>query len=158
MRIDFLRTCAISLLALSLFCPIGGFAQTSASTGAIVGVVHDQKGAVLANAKVTVSNTALGLTRETVSKDDGGFVVALLPPNSGYTVTVEAPGFQKSVSNDLTVLVTEVSSLNVDMKIGAVTEEVTVSSAGTPVETTNATLGGTLPTHVVQNLPLATRN
>lgn len=158
MRINFLRAWAILLLALSLFFRIGGFAQTSASTGAIAGVVHDEKGAVLPNARITVTNAALGITRESTSKEDGAFVVPLLPPNSGYVVTVEAPGFDKLISNDVTVLVTQVSSLNMMMKIGTVTQVVNVGSEATPVETTNATLGGTLTSEVVQNLPLATRN
>ena len=89
-----------SIGLLFVLSQLPGFAQTSSSTGAIVGVVRDPNGAVLNNAKVSVSNQALGITRETTSRDDGGFVVPLLPPHAGYSVTVEVPGFESWVSHD----------------------------------------------------------
>ncbi|HVR24452.1 MAG TPA: TonB-dependent receptor [Candidatus Polarisedimenticolia bacterium] len=137
---------------------IPAFAQTSSSTGAIVGVVRDAHGAAVPNAKVSVSNAGLGITRETTSKNDGGFVVPLLSPHAGYSVTVVVQGFETWASHDVEVLISEVSSLDVRMTIGHVTEQVTVTSEGMGVETTNPSLGGTLPSEAIQNLPLPTRN
>jgi hypothetical protein len=153
--------CTEIMLVVGMLFGVGqvpGFAQSSASTGAIVGVVRDQNGAVLPNATVTVSNAALGISRETTSKDDGGFVVPLLPPHAGYSVKVEVPGFENWVSNDVEVFVTEVRSLNAKMTVGRVNEQVTVTSQASAVETANPSLGATLPSEVVQNLPLPTRN
>ena len=67
------------------------FAQTN--TASIVGSVKDPDGALVPGAKVTITNNATGITRETASNDSGEFTVPNLAPGN-YSVRVEASGFR----------------------------------------------------------------
>jgi hypothetical protein len=156
-RRAFKLAAGIFLLLSSL--TVSGWAQVSSSTGSIQGAVTDQSGALVPNATVTLSNTVIGITRKTTTQSDGTFIFALVPPSEGYRVEVEATGFQRKVISNLTVRVTEVANANLQLAVGAANEQVVVSGEDIqPVQTTNATLGGTLNQRVVVSLPLATRN
>jgi len=67
-----------------------------------VGTVKDPNEALVTNAKVTVVNRATQESREATTGDDGTYVVSNLEPGR-YRVTVEAPGFQSVVFEDVTV-------------------------------------------------------
>ena len=86
---------SVSLL-LVLCCP--GFSQVASSE--LSGSVLDSTSAAVAGAKVTATNTATNLSRDTTSDSSGRYVVPLLPPGD-YVVTVEAPGFRKLVQKGL---------------------------------------------------------
>src|SRR6266478_1778194 len=66
--------------------------------GRISGFVRDSAGASIANAKVTAKNQS-GVERQTATNETGYYVITNIPPGS-YTVTVEAPGFQRYQSLD----------------------------------------------------------
>lgn len=93
------------LFLLLSFAPV--LAQTT--TGSIVGTVTDSTGAVVAEATITVTNVDTGTTVKTTSDSSGNYVVTPLPVGN-YTVTVEARGFKKSVSEGI--------RLNVQDRIG----------------------------------------
>lgn len=133
-------------------------AQTSPSTGAIEGVVEDPQGAVVGGARVTLTNLILGAKRETKSEADGTFIFPFVQPGSGYEVAVQQPGFQRAAAKDLSIYVTQVTTANLKLALGSLTTEVVVTSAPETVQTSNATLGDTLPNQVVTSLPLPTRN
>ena len=134
-------------------------AQISSSTGAIQGSVTDPSGAVVANVTVTLTNPALAVNRKTQTQADGTYFFPLLQPASGYRIEFEVTGFQRKVLPEITVRVTEVTVANAQLVVGSMSEQVIVNSDDTqPVQTTNATLGGTISQEVVVSLPLATRN
>src|SRR5215469_2450859 len=99
---------ALALFVLVLFAS-KGFAQASA-TGTILGTVTDSSGAVVQGAKVTVTNTATNVSFKTVTGTAGDYNAPSLNPGL-YRVTVEAQGFQRSVTNGF--------SLAVDQKMRA---------------------------------------
>jgi hypothetical protein len=132
--------------------------QVSPSTGAIQGSVVDQTGAIVTDASVTLTNKSLSLTRDTKTQQDGTYLFPLLPPASGYEVTVSAQGFRKEVLTDLTVRVTETTVANIKLQLGATTEEVSVRGDAQAVQTTSATLGAVVPSEVIVEIPLATRS
>ena len=70
-------------------------AQTAA-TGGIAGIVTDATGAVVGNAKITVTGDSTGDSRTGTSSGSGSFVVSLLPPGT-YTVRVSKDGFKELV-------------------------------------------------------------
>src|SRR3954447_2675652 len=82
------------LLLFSLAC-FSSQAQSTAGFGGISGTVRDASGAAVPNAKVVVTNAAKGVTRNLNSNDAGVFTAPALVPAAGYSVTVEAQGFQK---------------------------------------------------------------
>src|SRR5437016_11713012 len=84
--------------------------------GTILGTVTDSSGAVVAKAKVTVTNTATSINQVTESNDDGNYAVPYLRPGA-YRVTVEAAGFQKTVVDNINLAVDQ--NVRVDaVKIG----------------------------------------
>src|SRR5580704_15547905 len=132
-------------------------AQINSEKGAIRVGLTDAQGGTVAGAKVSVtSKTGAAQTKD--SNPDGSTVFALLDPGP-YEVTVESPNFKRTVLHDVAVHVTEVTTLNIVLEVGAVASEVVVSAdAAQAINTSNATLGNVLTEKVLQNLPLATRN
>ncbi|MCI0621555.1 MAG: TonB-dependent receptor, partial [Acidobacteria bacterium] len=144
-------------LAAVLLLPTGALAQSSV-TGAITGVVQDEKGGVIPKAKVTVINAATGAkVREVETTDAGTFAAALLPPGT-YKIEITASGFSKFLGENIAVRVTETVTVVANMKVGAVTETITVTDAATQINVANATTGQTISSHTVSNLPLSTAN
>src|SRR5712692_8419660 len=144
-------------VALVLLIPAGLWAQGGA-TGAITGVVQDEKGAVIPNAKVVVVNKATGVTeREVTTTGAGTFNVPLLPP-SAYRLEITAEGFAKFVAESVLVRVTDTSSVVVTLKVGPMTQTVTVTEVVIPIVTTSAVTGQTIGAFTVSTLPLPTRN
>src|SRR5580704_15620497 len=146
------------MFAAVLMIQITAAAQVSSSTGAVRGVVTDPNGAVIPGAKVVLTNANISFNRETTTGSDGSFEFALIQPASGYHIEITAPGFEREALSDLTVQVTETTNANAQLKIGGVSQEVVVTGDTEPIQTTSATLGGVISSHVVSELPLPTRN
>src|SRR5271166_6412374 len=127
-------------------------AQVSPSTGAIRGSVLDQTAATVPSASVTLTNKSLALTRDTKTQADGTYSFPLVPPASGYEVTIAAQGFRKEVLGDLTVRVTEITVANAKLQLGATTEEISVRADAQSVQTTSATLGAVVTSRIASSL------
>jgi hypothetical protein len=144
--------------ALALLVPAGLWAQ-SGSTGAITGLTQDEKGGSIPNANVVVINKATGAkVRETTTTTGGVFNITLLPPGTYRLEITAGSGFAKFVADDVVVRVTETTSVTATMKLGTVTETVTVTGAVAAVNLVNATTGQTLESQTIGNLPLSTGN
>jgi hypothetical protein len=142
------------LLAMSVL----GFAQSN--TGSIVGTVTDPNGAVIANAKVTVTSNATGEAREFDSGDDGTYTVTNLEPGT-YSVRVEGAGFKTLVFQAVTVETN--SRVPVDAKFteisGTGDNTVTVTADSAPlVESETSVRGDIITGRQVTDLPIAQRN
>jgi hypothetical protein len=143
---------------LALLIPAGLWAQ-SGSTGAITGLAQDEKGGTIPNANVVVINRATGAkVRETTTTTAGVFNITLLPPGTYRVEITAAAGFAKFVADDIVVRVTETTSVTATMKLGMVTETVTVTGAAAVVNLANATTGQTIGSETVASLPLSTGN
>ncbi len=137
-------------------CCTTAIAQT-ANTGALNGRITDQTQAVVPHASINVTSKATGEVRTTISKDDGAYLVPLLPPGT-YALQVSAPGFKTALYPSITVDVTENQTLNVTLGVGTTSEVVTVSSEGEQIQLDTNALGRTIESRVVEGLPLVTRN
>jgi hypothetical protein len=133
------------------------FAQGGA-TGAIGGVVQDPSGAVIANAKVSVTIEATGEVLRQVTTDASGLFVATLLPVGNYTVQVNAAGFPVTKFPGVVVRITETTRMTAVVKTSVVKEVVEVQSQVEQVNTTDATTGQSLGAQTITDLPLATRN
>jgi Carboxypeptidase regulatory-like domain len=153
----FFSKLVVACLLFALLIPVSLFAQ-GGSTGAITGTVVDERGGVIAGAKIVVTNVDTGVKeREVVSAGSGSFSVPLLSPGT-YRVEVTASGFRRFVLEKVIVRVTETSNVSVAMNIGQISETVTVTEVLVPVELTSAATGQTITSYTVNNLPLATGN
>ena len=132
------------------------FAQGGA-TGTILGTVTDTSGAIVSNAKVTVTNTAKNVALQTVTSSAGDFNAPSLNPGT-YKVVVEAPGFQKSVTNTITLTVDQKVRVDVSLKPGAVTETLEITAQAVALDTDSAALSQLVSQQQVEELPLNGRN
>jgi hypothetical protein len=144
----------LMVLLVFLGVGIGSWAQDTAS---IVGTVKDSTGAVIAGAKVTVSNPQKGFTRALVSNAVGEYSAPKIPIGD-YVITAEVPGFQKLVRTGLTLGVGEMLRVDLTMMLGQVSQEVTVTAAGAKVETETAAISGVVTGAQIANLNLNGRN
>ena len=123
----------------------------------IVGTVTDSSGAVIPNAKVTVSNIDKGITRELTSNSAGAYLAPSLPIGN-YTVTAEAAGFQKLARSGITLMVGQTQRVDLQLTVGQVTQEVSVVGNLVQVQTENATISGVVSGKQIQDLELNGRN
>ncbi len=93
------------------------------------------------NAAVAAVSNATHISRSVTTTTDGVFRMPLLPPG-GYTVTVTATGFAPNVLPSVQVTVSQTTSLNVTLAVGAVGEAVQVQENSEIVDLESSTLGG----------------
>ena len=127
------------------------------STAVLQGTVSDAKGAVLPNATVTARNRGTSSERTTQTDSEGNYQFAALPVGS-YTVEVKANGFKTGVADQVTVEVAKTVVQNFQMDIGALSEQVLVSSDVPVIETTTTSVGTVINQRTVQEIPLNGRH
>lgn len=145
-----------ALLALGVLW-VNGSLRAQTTAGELRGSVSDSTGAVVAGAAVTVQNGATSDTRKANSDSDGGYLFPQLPVGR-YILTVEMPGFQKFTLRDVVIQVDSRRREDVALKVGDVSQEVTVAATAQAVNSTNATLGEVIDQRPIVNLPLNGRN
>ena len=127
-------------------------------SGTIEGSVLDPSGAVVANAKVTVTNTDRNQTAREITTGPSGTYSAPQIPAGHYAVTVEAAGFKTATRKDIVLNVKDDIKVNVSLEVGAVSETVNVQEQAAPVELGTAANSTTIQGSQVSGLPLASRN
>ncbi len=142
----------VFLAALAFSLSAWGQATTS-----LRGQVTDPSGAAIPGAKVTITNTATNLTRQTVTTSAGVYTFAAVLPGT-YDMTVEAQGFRKYSQSGVVLRVSLPATVNVQMRVGAVTQSVQVTGKPPLLNTTNASVGQTMGTHAIENLPIKAEN
>jgi hypothetical protein len=144
------------LCLVPLFAAQIASAQTGAS-GNITGTVTDPTGAVVSRANITATSIETGIEAHTQTTGTGDYSLPNLNPGN-YTVTVEAPGFQKSVTRDVGLIVAQTARVNVALKPGAVTETVTVEGSAVSLDTDSPTVSQIVTNRQVVELPINGRN
>jgi hypothetical protein len=129
----------------------------SAGTGALTGRVTDPSGAVVPGVAVTLVSLETNQTRNTVSGADGVYKFSLLPPGN-YSVRFSATGFKTSEVASVAVNVTETPVLDRTLEVGAQAEQVTVEAEAEVLQKASSTLGTTVNSATVTELPLSNRN
>ena len=145
------------LLALIVAAVVSLPATAQTVTGAITGVVTDPSGALIAGAHVTAENKATGVKTAAETNGTGAYTVRFLPIGI-YTVTVEAKGFAVKKVDAITLEIDQTAKINVELKVGTSETAVVTETAHPILDTTDATLGNTLSTTEIENIPLNGRN
>ena len=125
-------------------------------TGNIQGTVQDPSGAGIAKAKIELVNTATRVVAIATSDSAGNYRFVSLAPGS-YKITAEAPGFSK-VAAQVTLLTEQNLDVPLQLKVGAATETVTVTTEAPVVDTADSRNELTLDNAGVAELPVAGRN
>jgi hypothetical protein len=133
-----------------------GHAQASTAAGSIQGTVTDPKGAVVAGATVSITNTATNAIKTLKTDTSGLYSAASLSPGI-YKVEISSPGFSK-VSTRLTVQIGVTSNGDIKLKLGNDAEVIEVSANALQVNTVQSTVQGVLTEKQIDELPISGRN
>lgn len=128
-----------------------------AVNGTLVGTLTDSSGAVVANAKITATETSTGIGRHTQSNASGNYVFPNLPPGT-YSVVAEAQGFKKQSRTDLRVDVNSTVRADLSMQPGQVTEIVEVTGAAPILQTDRADVAQKIEGTQLAQLPIGGAN
>jgi carboxypeptidase family protein len=127
-------------------------------TATVHGTVTDPSGNVVSGASVILRNQATGFERRVPSDTNGSFEFLAIPVGSGYEIGVTAQGFAKSVQPSITLTVNQQFRADFRLAVGAVTQQVEVSSASVQVETTSTQLGNVIMDKQLTAMPLNGRS
>ncbi len=141
------------LLGALLSTPV--FAQSP--TGALEGVVADNTGALIPNAKITITNAATNESKVVTTDKSGRFQVPLLPPGT-YSVQAEAAGFRQDRQDNINVEVLEDHPVNFKLAPGGQNETVNVSATTANLQTDTTATGQVVTARQALDLPLNGRN
>jgi hypothetical protein len=150
-----LRLAVMVVAAISLALSSGN--AWGQATTSLRGTVTDPSGAAVPNAKLTLTNTATNVPRQTTTTSTGTYsFVSVLP--GPYQLKVEAQGFRTYVQTGLQLLVNLPATADVVLQVGEVTQTLEVKGQAPLLNQTNATLGQTMGTNAIENLPLQQEN
>lgn len=144
-------------LAVLLMCLLMGLlpqiapAQNS-NSGAILGIVQDPTGSVIPGVSVDILNVNTGIHQTRQTNHDGLYTVTSVPLGE-YAITFSMTGFQTFIRNGIVVYI-GTTTVNADLKVGAQTEEITVSGQAPLLETESSDQTTTLDTHAVESMPV----
>ncbi|GAC1513565.1 MAG: hypothetical protein NVS1B11_26310 [Terriglobales bacterium] len=127
------------------------------TTGRILGSVTDQSGAAVAGATVVIVDLQRAVSRTVSTDEAGAYVAPDLSPGT-YKVGVEAHGFKTEERPDIELEVAKDAVIDFPLQPGQATETITVTEQVPLLDSTSATLGGTLSNKEINDLPLNGRN
>jgi hypothetical protein len=144
------------ILALGLLEAIPA-AWSQEVTAAIVGTVSDPSGAPIKGAIVTARDVERGTAWTAETNDSGDFIILRLPIGT-YRAEATAPGFEKAVYRQFTLVLNQTARVDFRMKVGQVSQTVEVTGAAPILQTQDAQVGTVIDSVVTENIPLLTRN
>jgi len=141
---------------MSLALLAGAFSQADAqaTSGAISGVVTDERQGAVSNAMVTARNIGTNESRVTTVDGEGRYRFSNLPVGD-YEITVQANGFAKTVRSGVELLLNQGAVVNIVLKLKTVEEVVTVAENASLLNTSNAEVSTRFDTKRLSELPLA---
>jgi hypothetical protein len=151
------RLASISAAALGVWLLAAGIAHAQQGTGELRGRVLDQQNAVLPGVTVVAKNEASGQFREIVSGEDGSFFMSALTPGV-YEVSAQLSGFKRYQRGGVRVEVGKTFSIDVQLQVGGIEQEVTVMAESPLVDTTSKQIGGSVTAQELNDIPSINRN
>ncbi len=156
-RVKGLLAFAIHSTAIFFFVFALASVSPAQSTATLQGTVTDTSNAAVPGAKVVIHDQDTGVERTTQTNQDGAYLVPGLLPGT-YQITFSANGFESYVIKDLKLDVATTVMENAELKVGEVTQEVTVSGGEPLVNTTSPGVSQVITPKTVQEIPLNGRH
>jgi len=122
--------------------------------GSIVGTITDDTGAGVPKAVVMVTNTSTGLSRQATADDTGYYAIQNLPEGV-YDLSISSSGFRPYSQKGVTVSINNVTRIDANVKLGGLTEQVSVEASTALLQTTKSDVSTNLDTQAIENLPLS---
>ena len=157
MRSYIASTFSKSLAVLSCLLLLCAYGAAQSNNGRILGSVTDQTGAIVPNAKVTITDTERNISRTLTTNESGEYVAPNLQPGL-YKITAEAPSFKKVERPAIRLEVAKDIRIDLQLTAGASSDTITVTDEAPLVDSTSDTLGGTFTNKAINDLPLNGRD
>jgi hypothetical protein len=139
------------LLVVCVGSVLSAWAQ-SASTGTVAGEVNDQTGAIVQGATVTLTDVSTNNSRTDTTNAAGRYI--FVDVTSGiYNIAISKAGFSTTKTEHLQVTVGSALTVNLSLQVGGSSTVVEVTAVGTELQTMNATVGNTVTSVAIDNLP-----
>src|SRR6201997_5593592 len=127
------------------------------SSTSLQGTVTDPSGSAIAGAKIVLANDESRIERSTETDARGEYRLLALPPGT-YRLAVNSKGFSQYVQTGLQLLVNTPATVNVQLKVGSTTENITVTSEAPALNLVDASIGNPFNETQVKQIPLEGRN
>ncbi len=151
-----LRTICVICLAI-LFIGLASGLDAQTTTATLSGTVRDASGAVVPGAKITLTNSATGLSRAIDANDQGYYTLTNIEPGT-YELRAEHQGFKAAVQKGAVLTVGGSTILDMTLQVGAASEVVTVNASEPLIETASANLSRVVEQQTIESLPILGRN
>lgn len=133
-------------------------AQNAVSNGAILGIVTDSSGAAIPNAQVDLTNVETGITLTSKTNGTGLYSYPTLPVGV-YSVRIRATGFKTGLIPSIPVTVGRTSTADIQLQVGAASQQVTVTTSSSPLlDTSDSSVSTTVDRKLIRDLPSNGRN
>ena len=145
----------VAMLIVAVMATLPALGQ-STNAGTIVGTITDPSGAVVQDVKVTITDTSTGVTRTTNTNDAGHYVFVNVTPGK-YNLVASKKGFS-NMTTSLEAQVGSSTTANLSLRIGGESVTVEVQAAANQLQTLNSTIGNTVTSNALENLPTLGRD
>jgi hypothetical protein len=123
----------------------------------VVGAVRDESGGAVAGASVTLRNRATGFTQSQTTSETGDYIFPSVPIGT-YSIQVEKAGFSLATVDNIIATVNARQRVDVALRVGQVTEVVTVEASAPLLEPDNSSRGQVVTASQIVDLPVLGRN
>ncbi len=147
----------LPVLLMGMILAGGHLVSAQVTTATISGVVQDSSGAVIPGVSIAVKNIDTGVSR-TITTDEGGRYVVPDLSLGNYEVEAQLPGFQTEVRSGITLTVGRSAVVNFGLKVGQLSDKVTITGEAPLVELNTATLSSLVDERTIRDLPLNGRS
>jgi hypothetical protein len=151
------RVVPSSLVAIGISLLVVGSVHAQQGTGELRGKVVDAQTAVLPGVAILATNEATGQVREIVSGADGSFFMSALTPGL-YELSGELSGFKKYQRKGVRVEVGKTVSIDIQLEVGGIEQQITVTAESPLIDTTSKQIGGTVTAQELNDIPSINRN
>mgnify|MGYP000107535982 CR=1 FL=1 len=145
------------LTASALLFALGSAVVAQQTTATVTGIITDASGAPVANVRVKATRTQTNAVRETTTNEAGSYSLPFLAAGS-YNLDTTKEGFQSGKVAGLALQVGLTARVDIQIKVGNVTESVNVEASAAVLQTENATVGSVIDAQKIVDLPLNGRN
>lgn len=149
--------CGLVVAVALVLAPQAGWAQSSGSTGQIIGTTTDNEGGALPGVMIQATNTETGFDRTAITDEGGFYRLDLLPPGI-YDVKAALDGFKTEIKRGARVSLGSSVRIDYVMAETAVAEEIVVTAEAPVIETTNPSVTASVGDEAIANLPLQGRD
>jgi hypothetical protein len=143
----------VLVVVISSVVLVAGHVHGQVLYGSLVGNVVDQNSATVSGATVTITNKGTGQVRETTTNAEGEYSLINILPGT-YDLRVTMQGFTTFTQTNLMITANNITRTDVEMKIGSVSDVVSVTATATALQTESATVKSEISGREIQSLPV----